>query len=86
MARGRENTAVGNVISRQDLEVVAMVPLNEKYTLTIKEASGYFSIGIKKLYKLASENIGNFAVRHGNKYLIIRSKFEEYLLNIGELP
>ena len=44
-----------------------MVPLNEKYTLTIKEASGYFSIGIKKLYKLASENIGNFAVRHGNK-------------------
>jgi len=63
-----------------------MVPLNEKYTLTIKEASGYFSISIKKLYKLASENIGNFAVRHGNKYLIIRSKFEEYLLNIGELP
>lgn len=63
-----------------------MVPLNEKYTLTIKEASGYFSICIKKLYKLASENIGNFAVRHGNKYLIIRSKFEEYLLNIGELP
>ena len=63
-----------------------MVPLNEKYTLTIKEASGYFSIGIKKLYKLAYENIGNFAVRHGNKYLIICSKFEEYLLNIGELP
>ena len=86
MARGRENTAAGNVISRQDLEVVAMVPLNEKYTLTIKEASGYFNIGIKKLCKLASENIGNFAVRHGNKYLIIRSKFEEYLLNIGELP
>lgn len=86
MARGRENTAAGIVISRQDLEVVAMVPLNEKYTLTIKEASGYFSIGIKKLHKLASENIGNFAIRHGNKYLIIRSKFEEYLLNIGELP
>lgn len=86
MARGRENTAAGNAISRQDLEVVTMVSLNEKYTLTIKEASGYFSIGIKKLYKLASENIGNFAVRHGNKYLIIRSKFEEYLLNIGELP
>ena len=62
-----------------------MVPLNDKYTLTIKEASGYFSIKKKKLYKLASENIGNFAVRHGNKYLIIRSKFEEYLLNIGEL-
>lgn len=86
MVRGRENTVAGIVISRQDVEVVAMVPLNEKYTLTIREASGYFSIGIKKLYKLASENIGSFAVRHGNKYLIIRSKFEEYLLNIGELP
>ena len=34
------------------------VPIWEKYTLTIKEASKYFRIGEKKLRKLAEENIG----------------------------
>ena len=32
------------------------VPINEKYTLTIKEASQYFNIGIKKMRRLAEEN------------------------------
>ena len=33
------------------------VPIWEKYTLTIEEASKYFRIGEKKLRKLAEENI-----------------------------
>ena len=33
------------------------MPIWEKYTLTIKEASKYFRIGEKKLRKLAEENI-----------------------------
>ena len=32
------------------------VPIWEKYTLTIEEASKYFRIGEKKLRKLAEEN------------------------------
>ena len=55
------------------------IPLNEKYSLTIKEAALYFSIGVKKMRRLAEENLGDFAVYSGNRYLIIRSKFEEYL-------
>ena len=26
------------------------IPLNEKYTLTIKEAAAYFNIGVKKMF------------------------------------
>ena len=53
----------------------------ERYTLSIKEAASYFNIGIKKMRKLAEENLGIFAVRSGNRYLIIRTKFEEFLCN-----
>ena len=57
------------------------VPLGEKYTLSIKEAAVYFNIGIKKMRRLAEENMGDFALISGNRYLIIRTKFEEYLQN-----
>lgn len=55
--------------------------LGEKYTLSIKEAAVYFNIGIKKMRRLAEENMGDFALISGNRYLIIRTKFEEYLQN-----
>lgn len=57
------------------------LPLSEKYTLSIKEAAVYFNIGIKKMRRLAEENMGDFALVSGNRYLIIRTKFEEYLQN-----
>lgn len=55
------------------------IPVSEKYSLSINEAVQYFSIGIKKMRRLAEENLGVFAVYSGNRYIIIRSKFEEYL-------
>ncbi len=55
------------------------VPVGEKYMLTIKEAAAYFNIGIKKMRRLAEDNLGSFAVYSGNRYLIIRSKFETFL-------
>ena len=57
------------------------LPLGEKYTLSIKEAAVYFNIGIKKMRRLAEENMGDFALVSGNRYLIIRTKFDEYLQN-----
>ena len=54
----------------------------ERYTLTVKEAGLYFNIGIKKMRKLAKDNLGIFSVLSGNRYLIIRTKFEEYLLKV----
>lgn len=53
--------------------------LSDKYMLTVREAAAYFGIGIKKLRRLAQENTDTFGVRSGNRYMIIRTKFEEYL-------
>jgi len=55
------------------------LPVSEKYTLSVIEAAQYFGIGINKMRRLAEENLGVFAVYSGNRYLIIRCKFEEYL-------
>ncbi len=51
----------------------------EKYMLTIKEATEYFNIGSKALRRLAESHTDEFAIVMGNRYLIIREKFEEYI-------
>ena len=62
-----------------------LVPVSEKYTLTIKEAATYFNIGIKKMRRIAEDNLGTVAVYCGNRFLIIRPKFEEFILNSSEI-
>lgn len=62
-----------------------LVPVSEKYTLTIKEAAVYFNIGIKKMRRIAEDNLGTVAVYCGNRFLIIRPKFEEFILNSSEI-
>jgi len=62
-----------------------LVPVSEKYTLTIKEAAAYFNIGIKKMRRIAEDNLGTVAVYCGNRFLIIRPKFEEFILNSSEI-
>ena len=34
-----------------------LVPVSEKYTLTIKEAAAYFNIGIKKMRRIAEDTL-----------------------------
>ena len=55
------------------------IPVSEKYMLTINEAAAYFSIGVKKLRRMAEDNEGKFAITMGSRYLIVREKFEEYI-------
>ena len=57
----------------------------EKYLLTIKEAGEYFNIGVKKMRRLAEENLGVFSVYSGNRYLINRTNFEEFLCNTSTI-
>ncbi len=57
------------------------VPISEKFTLTIKEASAYSNIGVKAMRRLAADHTDSFAFWQGNRLLIIRCKFEEYLLS-----
>lgn len=62
------------------------LPIQEKYMLSLKEAGSYFNIGIKKMRRMAETNEGNFALYNGNRYLICRPKFEEYLLKLMKNP
>ena len=61
------------------------LPVGEKYMLTIKEAASYFNIGTKKMRRIAEDNLGNIAVFCGNRFLIVRPKFEEFILNSSEI-
>lgn len=61
------------------------ISLNEKYTLTIKEAAAYFNIGVKKMRRLAEEHTSSFSIYSGNRYLIIRTKFEEFLVETSTI-
>ncbi len=55
------------------------VPIWEKYTLTIEEASKYFRIGEKKLRRLVEENPdADWFVMNGNRIQIKRKPFEKF--------
>lgn len=56
------------------------VPIWEKYTLTIEEASKYFRIGENKLRKLAEENPkSGWVIFNGNRIQIKRKQFEKII-------
>lgn len=57
-----------------------VVPLWEKYTLTIREAADYFHVGEKKLRRIVEENpMADFVVMNGNRVMIKRKYFEQYI-------
>lgn len=60
------------------------IPPSERFLMTINEAALYFNIGKNKMYRIASEHLDskyNFVIQNGNRFLIKRQKFEEFLNN-----
>ena len=56
------------------------IPIWEKYTLTVEEASRYFRIGENKIRKLAEENPNaNWLIMNGNRIQIKRKQFEKVI-------
>lgn len=56
------------------------IPVWEKYTLTIEEASKYFCIGENKLRRLAEKNKhANWLIMNGNRIQIKRRQFEKVI-------
>ena len=56
------------------------IPLCQKYTLTVEEASLYFCIGQAKLRRMISENEdADFILWNGNRPQIKRKLFEEFV-------
>ena len=56
------------------------MPIWERYTLTIEEASKYFRIGENKLRRLAEENKNaNWLIMNGNRIQVKRKQFEKII-------
>lgn len=56
------------------------IPIWERHTLTIEEASKYFRIGENKLRRLAEENKNaNWLIMNGNRIQIKRKQFEKII-------
>lgn len=56
------------------------IPYWEKYMLTLREAAEYFHISEKKMRQIVDENMdANFLLTSGNRIMIKRKLFEEYL-------
>lgn len=56
------------------------IPVWCRYTLTIEEAAQYYHIGETKIRSLVDEHPNEtFYVMNGNRVLIKRQKFENYL-------
>ena len=54
--------------------------IHNKYVLTLEEAAKYFHIGEKKLRKITEEyNHADFFFMNGNRVLIKKKKFEEFI-------
>lgn len=61
-----------------------LVPIWERFLLTVKEASLYFNIGENKLHKIVNDYIDSdykFVVQNGSRAMINRKKFEDFLNN-----
>ena len=59
-----------------------IIPVWERYVLTITEASNYSHIGENKLRMIAEEHIKeDFIIMNGNRVLFKRQKFEKFLDN-----
>ena len=56
------------------------IPYWEKYMLTLREAAEYYYIGEKKMRQIVDDNLdANFLLESGNRIMIKRKLFEEYL-------
>ncbi len=59
--------------------IVKEVPIWEKSNLTVEEAAAYTGIGINKIREMSSGDNCPFVLWGGNKRLIKRKTFDEYV-------
>lgn len=61
------------------------IPFWNKLNLTIKEAAAYSNIGINRIEELLKQPKCNFVLYVGNKKLVKRKEFEQYISKSIEL-
>ena len=57
----------------------SIVNIENKFTLTVKEAAEYFNIGENRIREMSDQNDCPFVLWIGSKRLIKRKKFEDHL-------
>lgn len=75
-------------MTRRDKEVICVikdVPIWQKCTLTLEEAAAYSGIGINKLRELTNAENCPFVLWCGNKRLIKRRAFDDFLEDMFSL-
>ena len=55
------------------------IPIWEKSNLTLEEAAAYYNIGVGKLRELTNDDRCKFVLWVGNKRLIKKDLFNQYL-------
>lgn len=60
-------------------EIIKEVPIWEKSNLTLEEAAAYSNIGINKIREISNDSNCPFVLWIGNKRLIKRRKFDEFI-------
>ena len=68
-----------------DMTEKVYVPIEKKINLTIKEAAEYSNIGINKIAELLRNPMCNFVLYIGNRKLVKRKEFEQYLSSVREI-
>lgn len=66
-------------LTKEVMNIDKYVPLWEKANLTLEEASRYYGIGQNKLRELTGSDNCPYVIWCGNKRLIKRKLFSEYL-------
>ncbi len=64
---------------------VQLVPIQDKVTLTVREAAEYSNIGINKIESLLRSPRCPFVLYVGKKKLVKRKEFEKYILENIEI-
>ena len=59
------------------------VPIYQKQNLTLTEAAEYSNIGINRLDMLIKKPNCNFVLHVGNKRLIKRKQFDEFIASVN---
>ena len=62
-----------------ELQKEQLVPIKEKYMLTLKESAAYFNINEKRIRRLLDDHPGELGLFNSTKVLVNRAKFEEFL-------
>ncbi len=64
---------------------VHLIPVEKKLNLTIKEAAEYSNIGLNKINEMLRNPMCEFVLYVGNRKLVKRKEFEEYLSKRTEI-